>query len=80
MRWAGCQGCCTGPAPVHHGRPGQEPPRLSTARTGPVSQQASRQVVPVGKVIWIRKDGDPRELLLVPCVQTAGGARFTMAG
>jgi hypothetical protein len=49
------------------------------ARTPPVSQQASRQVVPVGKVIWIRKDGDPRELLLVPCVQTAGGARFTMA-
>jgi hypothetical protein len=55
-------------------------PRLSTARTRPVSQQASRQVVPVGKVIWIRKDGDPRELLLVAYVQTAGGARFTMAG
>jgi hypothetical protein len=55
-------------------------PRLSTARTRPVSQQASRQVVPVGKVIWIRKDGDPRELLLVAYVQTAGGARFTMVG
>jgi hypothetical protein len=26
MRWAGCQGCCTGPAAVHHGRLGQEPP------------------------------------------------------
>jgi hypothetical protein len=44
------------------------------------SQRASWRVAPVGKVIPIR-DGDVRrELLLVAYVQTADGARFTMAG
>jgi len=44
------------------------------------SQRASWRVAPVGKVIRIR-DGDVRrELLLVAYVQSADGARFTMAG
>jgi hypothetical protein len=44
------------------------------------SQRASWRVAPVGKVLPIRKDDVRRELLLVAFVQTADGARFTMAG
>jgi hypothetical protein len=44
------------------------------------SQRASWRVAPVGKVIQIRKDDVRRELLLVAFVQSADGARFTMAG
>lgn len=74
MRRAGCQGCCTGPPRCTMAGWDNSRPRPSTPPTRPVSQQASRQAVPAAKVIWIRKDGDPRELLLVAYVQTAGGA------
>ena len=46
----------------------------------PVPQRASWRVVPVGKVIRIRDDDVRWELLLVAYVQSAGGARFTVAG
>jgi hypothetical protein len=55
-------------------------PGLSTGRTQSASHRASRRIVPVGKVIQIRNEDLRRELLLVAFVQSAGGARFTMAG
>ena len=52
----------------------------SMGDTGPAPHRASWRVVPVGQVIPIR-DGDVRrELLLVAYLQSADGARFTMAG
>jgi len=55
-------------------------PGLSTGRTRPAPQRASWRTVPVGKVIQIRDEDVRRELLLVAFVQSAGGARFTIAG
>jgi hypothetical protein len=53
---------------------------LSTGRTRPTPHRASWRVVPVGQVIPIRDDDVRRELLLVAYLQSADGARFTMAG
>jgi hypothetical protein len=53
---------------------------LGTGQTRPVSQRAPSRVVPVGQVISMRNDDVRRELLLVAYVQSADGARFTMAG
>jgi hypothetical protein len=53
---------------------------LSTGHTRPAPPRASRRVVPVGQVIHFR-DGDARHaLLVVAYLQSAGGARFIMAG
>ena len=48
-------------------------------RTRPAPRRTSWRVVPVGQVITIRKDGMRRDLLLVACVQSAGGGRFLAA-
>ena len=61
----------TGPFPVSG---------LATGHTGPTAQRASWRVVPVGRVIRIRDDDVRWELLVVAYVQSAGGARFTVAG
>ena len=53
---------------------------LSTGYTRPAPHRASWRVVPVGQVIQIRDDDVRRELLLVAYLQSADGARFTMAG
>jgi hypothetical protein len=53
---------------------------LSTGHTWPAPHRASWRVVPVGQVIPIRDDDVRRELLLVAYLQSADGARFTMAG
>jgi hypothetical protein len=53
---------------------------LSTAQTRPAARRASWRVVPVGQVIAIRDNDVRRELLLVAYLQSADGARFTMAG
>jgi hypothetical protein len=53
---------------------------LSTGHTRPAPHRASWRVVPVGQVIPIRDDDVRRELLLVAYLQSADGARFTMAG
>jgi hypothetical protein len=53
---------------------------LNTGHTRPAPWRESWRVVPVGQVIPIR-DGDVRrELLIVTYIQSASGARFTMAG
>jgi hypothetical protein len=53
---------------------------LTTGHAWPAPPRASRQVVPVGKVIHFR-DGDARHaLLVVAYLRSAGGARFIMAG
>jgi hypothetical protein len=58
---------------------GSAAPGLSTGHTQPAPRRESWRVVPAGQVIPIR-DGDVRrELLMVAYVQSAGGARFTMA-
>jgi hypothetical protein len=53
---------------------------LSTGHTWPAPHRTSWRVVPVGQVIPIRDDDVRRELLLVAYLQSADGARFTMAG
>ena len=52
----------------------------STGDTRPAAHRASWRVVPVGQVVPIRDAGVRRELLLVAYLQSADGARFTMAG
>ncbi len=52
---------------------------LATGHTQP-AERASWRVVPVGMVIRIRDDDVRWELPLVAYVQSAGGARFTVAG
>ena len=53
---------------------------LSTGHTRPAPHRASWRVVPVGQVIHFRDDDVRRELLVVAYLQSAGGARFIMAG
>ena len=61
---------CTAPVLRPRPRPGTHPPG---------TQRTSWRVVPAGQVITIR-DGDlRREVLVVACVQSAGGARFLVA-
>ena len=55
-------------------------PGLSTAYPRPAPHRAPWRVVPVGQVIPIRDSDARRELLLVAYLQSADGARFTMAG
>jgi hypothetical protein len=61
----------TGPFPVWG---------LATGYTRPAAQRPSWRAVPVGRVIRIRDDEVRWELLVVAYVQSAGGARFTVAG
>jgi hypothetical protein len=53
---------------------------LSTGHTQSASQRASWRLVPVGQVIRIRDNEFRGEMLLLAYAQTAGGARFTVAG
>ena len=53
---------------------------LSTGHTRPAPSLASWRVVPVGQVIHFRDDDARHELLVVAYLQSAGGARFIMAG
>ena len=53
---------------------------LSTGHTRPAPHRASWRAVPAGKVIHFRDDNGPHELLVVAYLQSAGGARFIMAG
>ena len=54
-------------------------PGLAAAHPRPAPHRAPWRVVPVGQVIPIRDDDVRRELLLVAYLQSADGARFTMA-
>jgi len=53
---------------------------LSTDTPRPAGHRASWRVAPVGQVIPIRDHDVRRELLLLAYLQSADGARFTMAG
>jgi len=55
-------------------------PGLAAAYPRPAPHRAPWRVVPVGQVIPIRDRDVRRELLLVAYLQSADGARFTMAG
>ena len=59
--------------------------RLAVSRTGrpgsgAMPRRASCRVVPVGQVIKVRSGGLSGELLVVACVQSAGGARLIVVG
>ena len=53
---------------------------VSTDTPRPAGHRASWRVAPVGQVIPIRDHDVRRELLLLAYLQSADGARFTMAG
>jgi hypothetical protein len=53
---------------------------LSTGPTQPASQRASWRLVPVGQVIRGRDNEVRGEMLVLAYAQTAGGARFAVAG
>ena len=50
--------------------------RPGPGRTRPAPRRTSWRAVPVGQVINVQDSGLRRELLLMACVQSAGGARF----